>query len=194
MTRPLSSFALRALRPALLALASIATAASHAATPAPVATVKAVDLKRYVGTWYEIAHFPMFFQRKCVGDTTAEYRSNADGSIAVTNRCRNDEGGMEQADGTATVVAGSGNAKLEVTFFRPFKGDYWVIGLDPDYRWAVVGAPDRDTLWVLARNATLAPADLEQALATARAQGYRLDKLTYTPQAGKTSDPAKQTP
>ncbi|MBJ7263485.1 MAG: lipocalin family protein, partial [Burkholderiaceae bacterium] len=122
MTRPLSSFALRALRPALLALASIATAASHAATPAPVATVKAVDLKRYVGTWYEIAHFPMFFQRKCVGDTTAEYRSNADGSIAVTNRCRNDEGGMEQADGTATVVAGSGNAKLEVTFFRPFKG------------------------------------------------------------------------
>lgn len=187
-------FSIRTWRPALMALALVAAPVAYAATPAPVATVTQVDLTRYVGTWFEIAHFPMFFQRKCVGDTTAEYRGNADGTIAVTNRCRNDRGGMEEAEGTATVVPDSGNARLKVTFFRPFKGDYWVIGLDPEYRWAVVGAPDRDTLWILARTATLSATDLERALATARAQGYELDKLTFTPQGGKTSAPAKPAP
>lgn len=80
------------------------------------------------------------------------------------------------------MVEGSGNAKLEVSFFKPFKGDYWIIGLDPEYRWAVVGAPSRKTLWILARAPKLEPQALEQALAIARSQGYDLSELKYTEQ------------
>ncbi|KDD85689.1 lipocalin family protein [Bordetella bronchiseptica] len=164
----------------LFAAAALATGAV-AAGPA-VRTVESVDLARYAGKWYEIAHLPMFLQRQCVGDTTAEYTQNADGSLAVNNRCRTKDGSIDAASGTATVVEGSGNAKLEVSFFKPFKGAYWIIGLDPDYRWAVVGSPDRDNLWILSRRTQLAPADLQNALAVARAQGYALDELRYTPQ------------
>jgi len=78
-------------------------------------------------------------------------------------------------------VPGSNNAKLEVSFFKPFKGDYWIIGLDPQYRWAVVGAPDRDYLWLLSRTPTLSDAETQKALDTARAQGYTFEKLVYTP-------------
>ena len=156
---------------------------------AEVQTVPKVDLERYVGKWYEIANFPMFFQRKCVGDTTAEYAANADGTIAVKNRCREEDGTFNEADGTATVVENSGNAKLEVSFFKPFKGDYWVIGLDPEYKWSVVGAPNRKYLWILSRTPTLDAASLEQALAAAKAQGYTFEELRYTKQDGKTSEP-----
>lgn len=168
------------MRSLILALALLAAAPLQAAPP--VQPVEHVDLERYVGRWYEIARLPMFFQRRCVADTTAEYTRQTDGSIAVTNRCRSKDGDIDVASGNATVVEGSGNAKLEVSFVRPFKGDYWIIGLDPDYRWAVVGAPSRKTLWVLARSPELAPADLEQALAIARAQGYDLSDLIYTAQ------------
>lgn len=109
----------------------------------------------------------------------------------MTNRCRNADGGMEKAEGTAKVVPGSGNAKLEVTFFRPFKCDYWVIGLDPDYRWAVGGAPERDTLWLLAHTPTIQPAGVNRALAMAKQQGYSLEKLMFTRSDGKTSSPWK---
>jgi len=157
-----------------------------------VRTVEHVDLNRYVGKWYEIANFPMFFQRKCVGDTTAEYSANADGTIAVKNRCKEEDGKFNEADGTATVVDNSGNAKLEVSFFKPFKGDYWVIGLDPEYKWSVVGAPNRKYLWILSRTPTLDAASLKQALAAAEAQGYTFEDLRYTKQDGKTSDPAQK--
>ena len=82
-------------------------------------TVESVDLKRYAGMWYEIANFPMVFQRNCVGDTTAEYTLHPDGSVGVNNRCRNKDGEVDSASGTATVVEGSNNAKLEVTFLPP---------------------------------------------------------------------------
>ncbi|OZI77316.1 lipocalin family protein [Bordetella genomosp. 12] len=167
----------------LLSLAVLAATpwAAWSQTPA-VRAVEQVDLARYAGRWYEIAHLPMFFQRNCVGDTTAEYTRNADGTVGVTNRCRDKNGDIDSASGTATVVEGSGNAKLEVSFFKPFKGDYWVIGLDPDYRWAVVGEPDRKHLWILARTPTLPPETLQQALAIAKSQGYDLSELKYTEQ------------
>jgi apolipoprotein D and lipocalin family protein len=155
------------------------------AADAPVRTVPALDLQRYLGTWYEIGNYPMFFQRKCVGDTTAVYSLNADGSIKVQNSCHTKDGSIDSAEGRATVVKGSQGSKLEVSFFRPFKGDYWVIGLDPDYRWAVVGDPARKYLWILSRTPQLAAADLERALASARAQGYTLKELRYTPQSAR---------
>jgi len=154
-------------------------------TPA-VASVAAVDLTRYAGKWFEIASFPMFFQRNCRSGTTAEYALAADGVVQVTNRCRTDDG-FDQATGQATVVEGFQNSRLKVSFFWPFKSDYWVIGLDGDYRWAVVGNPNRKYLWVLSRTPQLPQALLDAALASAKAQGFDLRQLNYTQQASPVS-------
>jgi apolipoprotein D and lipocalin family protein len=147
----------------------------------PVASVPSVDLVRYSGKWFEIASFPMFFQRNCVADTTAEYSPATDGAITVRNRCRTDSG-FDEAVGKATVVEGFDNSRLKVSFFWPFKADYWVLGLDPEYRWAVVGNPNRKYLWVLSRSPQLAAPLLEAALASASAQGFDLKSLRYMPQ------------
>lgn len=172
------------MRAALLAAAvSLAACAAPIADP-PMATVPAVDLARYAGTWHEIARYPNAFQdgsRRCEG-VTASYALRPDGRVAVTNRCRDAARGTEAvATATAYAVPGSGNARLRVSFFWPFYGDYWVIGLDPGYRWAVVGEPRRAYLWVLSRGPEMAPDDLAAALAAARAQGYDTGRLQRTP-------------
>jgi apolipoprotein D and lipocalin family protein len=151
----------------------------HAGTP--VTSVSNVDLPRYIGKWYEIASFPMFFQRQCLGDTTAQYAPTADGNVSVINRCRT-KAGFDEVHGKASAVAGTGNARLKVSFFWPFRADYWVIGLDPDYRWAVVGNPNRKYLWVLSRTRQLPRVLLDAALKSAETQGFDLTKLRYTPQ------------
>jgi len=107
-----------------------------------------------------------------------------DGAISVHNRCRTDSG-FDDATGKATVVEGFGNSRLKVSFFWPFKADYWVLGLDADYRWAVVGNPNRKYLWVLSRTPQLPPALLEAALASATAQGFDLSQLRYTVLGGQ---------
>ena len=158
--------------------------------PAPglPATVAAVDVPRYLGTWYEMARLPVSFQDgpglRCV-DVTAVYNPRPDGTIDVVNTCRNAEAGGAIRSGTAvgSVVPGSGNARLRVAFFWPFHGDYWVIGLDPEYRWAVVGAPSRRMLWVLSRTTTMADADYARAVETARAQGFDVARLVRTEQS-----------
>lgn len=166
----------------LLAAVLLASVAILALADTPVASVPSVDLARYSGKWFEIASFPMFFQRNCVGDTTAEYAAKANGDINVHNRCRTNSG-FDEASGNATLIDGFGNSRLKVSFFWPFKADYWIIGLDPAYRWAVVGNPNRKYLWVLSRTAKLPPALLEAALASASQQGFDLTQLRYTPQA-----------
>ena len=170
---------MRRIATALLALAASMASVAHAAPP-PMQTVESVDLKRYAGMWYEIANFPMVFQRNCVGDTTAEYTLHPDGSVGVNNRCRNKDGEVDSASGTATVVEGSNNAKLEVT--PPLQGRLLDHRPDPEYRWAVVGTPDRKYLWILSRSPQLPQEELDRALAAAKAQGYQLDELRYTPQ------------
>jgi len=167
---------------ALLVFAT-ATPAEQQVPLANVASVATVDLARYAGKWYEIGSFPMFFQRNCLGDTTAEYVSRADGAISVTNRCRT-ESGFDEATGKATVVDGTGNAQLKVSFFWPFRADYWIVGLDPDYRWAVVGNPNRKYLWILSRTPALPSDQLVAAKQAAVAQGYDLGQLRMTAQAG----------
>ncbi len=160
--------------------AALAASLAFADLP-PVQAVPAIDLPRYAGKWYEIAAFPMFFQRQCVGDTTAQYTLRADGEIDVLNRCRT-EGGFDEADGRAWLAEAGGGARLKVSFFWPFRSDYWVIGLDPDYRWAVVGNPNRKYLWILSRTPQLPKDRLDLALESARAQGYDLAQLRYTRQ------------
>ncbi|MDO8330297.1 MAG: lipocalin family protein [Fluviicoccus sp.] len=160
--------------PLLMLLASVTAKAE------PVTTVPRVDLARYLGTWYEIAHLPMFFQHHCIGDTTAQYGLREDGRITVLNRCRTDNG-WQEATGRAKVVPDTVNARLKVTFFWPFSGNYWVIGLDPEYRWALVGNPSRKYLWLLSRTPQLSPDLFEEAQKAAIAQGYELSGLLMTP-------------
>ena len=144
-------------------------------------TVAAVDLARYLGTWHEVARYPNRFEDGSGLDcrnVTAEYARRPDGDISVVNRCTNAVNGeAKEARGHAYAVAGANNARLRVSFFWPFYGDYWVLGLDPGYRWAVVGAPGRDYLWVLSRTPAMSEADYAAALATARAQGFDLGRV-----------------
>jgi apolipoprotein D and lipocalin family protein len=176
------------MRRAMILLALLAGCATEP-DPATPRTVGQVDLVRYAGTWFEAARFPTSFQdnsRLRCEDVTATYTPRPDGTIGVANRCRNAlAGGAERiAQGTARSVA-AGNDRLRVSFFWPFFGDYWVIGLDPAYRWAAVGAPGRDYLWILSRDAAMAPADFEAAVAAARREGFDIDRLRRTPQSGR---------
>jgi apolipoprotein D and lipocalin family protein len=168
------------IRRLLLALPLLLAACAKPPASPPPATVASVDLARYAGTWHEVARFPNSFQdrpgRECRA-TTATYTARPDGTIGVVNRCQDLRGEEQVATGSAYAVDGSGNAKLRVTFFWPFYGDYWVIGLDPDYRWAVVGAPGRNFLWVLSRTAAMSEADYAVAVAIARAQGFEVARL-----------------
>ncbi len=163
-----------------MCVALMASVASLVMAQQAVNSVAAVDLARYSGTWFEIASFPMFFQRNCIADTTANYTPAADGGIVVRNRCRT-ESGFDEAVGKATLVEGFNNSRLKVSFFWPFKADYWVVGLDPEYRWAVVGNPNRKYLWVLSRSPQLPAPLMEAALASASTQGFDLTQLRYTP-------------
>jgi apolipoprotein D and lipocalin family protein len=146
-------------------------------------TVHHVDLQRYLGTWYEIAAFPQSFQRDCTA-STATYSLRADGDIDVVNRCRKFkvDGEVDEARGRARVVDKVSNAKLEVSFFRPFWGDYWVIQLGDSYDYAVVGHPERDYLWILARAPTLPPEVYAAILAQLQTQGYDTKRLVVTQQ------------
>jgi apolipoprotein D and lipocalin family protein len=163
----------------VLLFAGLASCMLRPTTPLP--TVESVDLTRYMGEWYEIALLPNRFQSMCVADTRASYRLDGD-VVRVRNRCRNADGGIEEAVGIAKVVEGSRNAKLRVSFFRPFYGDYWILALDPDYRWALIGEPSRKYSWVLSRTPSLDDASLQAALDKAAALGFDREAFRRTPQ------------
>ncbi len=146
-------------------------------------TVQSVDLKRYAGKWYEIAAYPQRFEKGC-HCTTAEYVLTQKKYIRVINRCRKDSvtGDLKVAEGKAFVVPGSNNAKLKVQFFWPFKGNYWILILAPDYSYAVVGDPARKYLWILAREPKLDPALYTKLLEQIKEKGYDPSGLQRTVQ------------
>jgi apolipoprotein D and lipocalin family protein len=153
----------------------------------PLTTVAAVDLERYVGLWYEIAKIPNRFQKQCARGTTAQYSLREDGRITVVNRCFKRDGRADEARGVAKIVDTATNAKLEVSFvsflgWRPFWGDYWIIGLDEDYRWAVIGTPDRKFGWVLSRTPSLAEDTMEKVFAILERNGYDRDAFETSTQ------------
>lgn len=149
----------------------------------PPEVAEQVDLERYLGTWYEIASFPAFFQRNCHG-TTATYRAKGDGTIEVINRCRKKslDGRLAEARGKAWVVDEQTNAKLKVQFFWPFRGDYWILEVGDDYDYAIVGSPDRDYAWILSREPTMSDERYAAARETLADQGYDPDLLVRTEQ------------
>lgn len=143
-------------------------------------TVEAVDIKQYAGKWYEIASFPFYWQDGC-SCTTAEYEILEQGVIKVTNTCIK-EGDIDQSVGKAFVVEGSNNAKLQVQFFWPFKGDYWVIDLSPDYSYAVVGVPNRKYCWILSRTTTMSEETYTTIVQRMKGKGFDVSKFNKTVQ------------
>jgi apolipoprotein D and lipocalin family protein len=156
---------------------------AQATSTSPLTAVDNVDLRRYAGKWYEIARYPNRFQRNCQSDTTAIYTLRDDGKVQVVNACREKSGDKRTARGTAKVVDKKTNAKLKVTFFWPFYGDYWVIGLSPDYQYAIVGEPSRKYLWILSRTPNLEEATYQKVLKLVEMLGYQPGKLQKTPQS-----------
>jgi apolipoprotein D and lipocalin family protein len=145
--------------------------------------VSSVDLGRYMGTWYEIARYPNRFQRDCAGDVMATYELREDGKVRVVNACREADGEAKTSEGTARVVDPKTNARLKVTFFWPFSGDYWIINLGPNYEYAVVGEPSREYLWILSRTPRMDDATYGVLLERIAKQGYDTSKLVRTPQS-----------
>jgi apolipoprotein D and lipocalin family protein len=155
---------------------------STAATVA-LRTAPHVDLRRYAGTWYEIARLPEPHEEACRDQPRATYTPRGQ-FVEVLNRCRDAHGEERRARGLATVQPGSGNAKLKVTFAPPLLhwlpvvwADYWILYVDADYSVALVGNPARDRLWLLARQPTLEPAALRAVVDIARVQGFPTDQL-----------------
>jgi apolipoprotein D and lipocalin family protein len=147
----------------------------------PLETVPNVDLARYAGKWYEIASFPQRFQKGC-HCTTAEYGLTDKGYVTVVNRCRKDSvNGKETGiTGKAFVDEGTGNAKLKVQFFWPFKGKYWIIDLADDYSYAVVSHPNRKYLWILSRTPKMDESTYNQILTRLKQKGLDITKLKKT--------------
>ncbi|MCH8555777.1 MAG: lipocalin family protein [Schleiferiaceae bacterium] len=121
--------------------------------PLSVVAVNGVDLDRYSGKWYEIASLPQRFQKGCTGTTATYTLSEENSFVKVYNKCFKDSltGSISDIEGKAFVVPESGNAKLKVQFFWPFKADYWIIFLDENYQYAAVSHPNGKYLWILSR-------------------------------------------
>lgn len=146
-------------------------------------TVPNVDLKKYSGKWYEIASFPQRFQKGC-HCTTAEYTLTDKDYVIVENRCKRDsvKGKQSYIKGKAFIEKNSGNAKLKVQFFWPFKGKYWIIDLANDYSYAVVGHPNRNYLWILSREPRMDETVYAQILSRLKENGFDLNKIKKTVQ------------
>jgi apolipoprotein D and lipocalin family protein len=147
----------------------------------PLKTVDYVDLNKYSGKWYEIAAFPQSFQKGC-HNTTAEYTLHEKGHVTVENRCNKNsiDGKESYIKGKAFVDPGTGNAKLKVQFFWPFKGKYWIIDLADDYSYAVVGHPNRKYLWILCRTANMDESLYNQILENLQQNNFDTSRLVRT--------------
>lgn len=181
MSKLIRNFAVIAL--GALALGGCAAAfnkhpVGNTAVPQPA---KAVDLQRYLGRWYELARYEQGFQKDCDG-VTADYALRDDGMISVLNSCRKPDGKVSQAKGRAKVVDQATSAKLKVSFFGPFFGDYWVLDRGEDYSWAIIGEPSGRYLWILSREANPGEAAVEALIARTRALGYDTTMLRRTRQ------------
>lgn len=153
------------------------------AATTPLPTVNQVDLERYVGRWYEISRLPMWFERNCIGDVTATYTLREDQRIDVVNRCST-KAGFISAKGIAEIPDDAQPGQLKVRFapdwlawFPIVWGDYWIIDLDTQYRWVMVGAPSRSYLWILSRTPTLDDNTIDALKQKASALGFAVNEM-----------------
>lgn len=175
---------------AILGLVGLSAMAQTAPVPLPpLTTISALDVPRYLGTWYEIAKYPNSFQKKCVANTQARYTLLSDGQLQVVNRCRLADGQTSEAIGAARQQGDASSPKLKVRFapawlsIFPFVwGDYWVIDLDPAYQLAAVAEPKREYLWILSRTPKVDSKSYQALLERLTQQGFDIGKLENSPQ------------
>jgi len=146
-------------------------------------TVKELDLNRYLGKWYEIARFPHSFEKNLVG-VSATYSLRDDGKIKVLNQGYKNtlEGERSEAVGKAKIPNKQDLGKLKVSFFWIFYADYFVLELDENYKYVMIGSSSPKYFWILCRTPQMAPEVYEMLLEKARKRGYNLDKLYKVPQ------------
>lgn len=146
----------------------------------PLETVSEVDLQRYAGKWYEIATIPKRFQRGC-SCSQAEYILTDKNYIKVINSCiKGKEKNLSTIEGKAFITPNSGNAKLKVQFFWPFKGKYWIIELDSAYTYAVIGHPNRNYLWILSRTKNMDDKLYSELITKIKEKGYNINRIVRT--------------
>jgi len=199
MTRLRSRSLIAALCFSFSAWVSLASAQAPASevSPAPLEAIASLDVARYMGTWYEVAKYPNWFQKRCIANTSATYAIQPNGMLQVLNRCQKEDGSMSEALGAAKQVGDANSPKLEVRFapawlsFLPFVwGNYWVIDLDPQYQLAAVSEPSRKYLWVLSRSKTVEPKAYEALLQRLKQKGFNLDAIEISKQT--TANPVTQ--
>ena len=174
----------RSVRLGSLLMATLAVLSACSTTPpAGMTAVTPFDVQRYVGKWYEVARLDHSFERG-LSDVSATYRQQGDGSVEVINRGFDSKRGeWRQAEGRALFTGDPARASLKVSFFGPFYGGYHVVALDQQgYRWAMVVGPDRDYLWILARDKQLPAGVREELLRQAKEQGIDVQKLIWVGQ------------
>jgi apolipoprotein D and lipocalin family protein len=162
----------------IMAVLFVTARSSRAASGLPLlTTVPHVDLTRYMGVWHEIARIDHSFQKGCV-KSSATYSLLPDGEVEVINRCVNEKDGrLREAKGRAWSVDPEGNARLKVSFFWPFRGDYWIVELGKEYEYAVVGSPNRQYLWILARQPVMEDVVYKGILERLTTQGFAVGQL-----------------
>lgn len=199
INQPLSRSLIAALCISLSAWIPLASAQAQSAdiTPPPLEAIASLDVPRYMGTWYEVAKYPNWFQKRCIANTSATYAIQPNGMLQVLNRCQKEDGSMSEALGAAKQVGNANSPKLEVRFapawlsFLPFVwGNYWVIDLDPQYQLAAVSEPSRKYLWILSRTKTVEPKAYEALLQRLKQQGFNLDAIEISKQT--TANPVTQ--
>jgi apolipoprotein D and lipocalin family protein len=168
-------------------LTGVVIAGCSSDTPAPMRTISNFEVQRYLGQWHQVAAVPAWFQSECAAHTTASYALGEDGLIEVLNSCDKTDGSRKQAEARARFLGSGSDGRLEVTFVEalgfwiwPAAGDYWIIGLDPDYQWSVVGQPSSKYAWILARSQSLDLQTLQEVRHTLESQAYDTCQLQLT--------------
>ena len=154
-----------------------------------VKSIPEFDVSRYMGTWYEIAKLPNWFQRKCVQGTQARYKVLGPTQIEVNNKCTTASGEEIQAIGLARPNGSGRPAQLEVRFAPEWTawlpmvwGAYWVLDLDADYQLAAVGDPSKSYLWILSRTPQVSADRYDALLQRLNVMGFDITKLEKTRQ------------
>jgi apolipoprotein D and lipocalin family protein len=147
--------------------------------------VDSVNITKYAGLWYEIARIPNSFQKNCSGIVTAMYELRQDGKLNVINRCTREDGSSSKVKGIAKIVDPESNARLKVSFVQIlgislFWGDYWIIGLDENYEWAIVGSPGRKYGWILSREPEMADSTMQKIFTLLETKNYNPAEFILT--------------
>jgi len=158
-----------------------------------IQAVPQLNLPRFLGRWHGVAWLPLPFQRRCAGELTLDYAARDDGLIAVHSACRGEDGRISEAHGVARQPEPLREpGRLQLRFapawldrLRLVWNEHWILALDDDYHWALVGEPRRRFLWILNREPRMDYHLLDDLKTIARRMGYDLAPLIT---AGRRTD------